>query len=352
MFFEDLSYLSDVKKVTQDKQVDWKRLENKSVLIVGASGMIGTFLIDCLMHKNDTEGTNITVYALGRNLDKMEKRFNSYLSLANFKMLIGDITEPILLEESCDFVLHCASNTHPKSYTTDPIGTILTSIEGTKNVLDYSVAHEVEKVLFLSTVEVYGENRGDVDKFTESYSGYIDCNTLRAGYPEGKRASEALCQAYIQKYNLDIVIPRLSRIFGPTMLVTDSKASSQFILKAVNNEDIILKSEGNQYYSYCYTADAVSALLFLLINGKSGEAYNVANPEFDITLKELAENFAKQASTKVVFDIPDQTEALGFSKATHAILDIKKIENLGWSPIFSLNESINNTLKAMKTRSY
>lgn len=351
MFFDDLNYLSDIQKVTQDKAIDWSRFKNKSVLIVGASGMIGTFLIDCLMYKNNTEAANITIYALGRNPEKMAQRFSSYLSSANFKIQTGDIVKPITLEKRCDFVLHCASNTHPKSYATDPIGTILTSIEGTKNVLDYSVAHQVEKVLFLSTVEIYGENRGDVDKFKENYSGYIDCNTLRAGYPEGKRASEALCQAYIQKFNLDIVIPRLSRIFGPTMLLNDSKASSQFILKAVNNEDIILKSEGNQFYSYCYTADAVSALLFLLLNGKSGEAYNVANPEFDITLKELAERFATHAGTKVIFDIPDQTEALGFSKATHAILDIQKIKKLGWTPIFSLDESINNTLKAMKTRS-
>ncbi len=94
---------------------------------------------------------------------------------------------------------------------------------------------------FFQLSKIYGENRGDVEKFTEDYCGYIDCNTLRAGYPEGKRVSESLCQAYSAKHHLDIVIPRLCRTFGPTMLLSDSKASSQFILNTVHGEDIVLK---------------------------------------------------------------------------------------------------------------
>lgn len=121
-------------------------------------------------------------------------------------------------------MFHCASNTHPRDYAADPIGTVLTGVVGTKNALDYAVLCGAKRSVFLSSVEIYGENRGDTDKFSEDYLGYIDCNTLRAGYPEGKRAGEALCQAYIEKYGMDIVIPRICRVYGPSMLKTDSKA--------------------------------------------------------------------------------------------------------------------------------
>lgn len=347
MFSENPDYQKDVEKVIQT-QLDWKKLNNKSLLFVGASGMIGTFLIDCLMALNEKQKLNVSIYAMGRNQNKLESRFIKYKDNQYFHVVVGDILEPLTSEVAYDFIIHAASNTHPKAYVSDPINTIMTNIKGTEQVLEYAAKHKVERVLFLSTVEIYGENRGDTEKFDESYCGYIDCNTLRAGYPEGKRASEALCQAYIKQYGIDVVIPRLCRIFGPTMLEEDSKASSQFIKNAVNKTDIVLKSEGTQYYSYCYVADAAYALLYLLFNGKNGEAYNIANSEFNLTLKELATKLAAIAGTKVIFEIPDQKEAAGYSKATQAILDTKKIEELGWEPIYSLDEGLEQVIRIMK----
>ncbi|MBO0422099.1 dTDP-glucose 4,6-dehydratase [Enterococcus plantarum] len=348
MFSRNLDYQNDVEKVIQNP-LDWGKLNNKSLLFVGASGMIGTFLIDCLMAINEKQNLNISIYAMGRNLNKLESRFINYKESPNFHLVVGDILEPLSSDVHYDFIIHGASNTHPKAYVSDPINTIMTNIKGTEQVLDYASNNKVERVLFLSTVEIYGENRGDTEKFDESYCGYIDCNTLRAGYPEGKRASEALCQAYIKQYGIDVVIPRLCRIFGPTMLSEDSKASSQFIKNAVNGEDIVLKSEGTQYYSYCYVADAAYALLYLLLNGKNGEAYNIANSEFDLTLRELATKLSEIAGTKVIFEIPDSSESAGYSKATQAILDTKKIETLGWKPIYSLDEGLEQIIRIMKT---
>ncbi|GGC99208.1 NAD-dependent epimerase/dehydratase family protein [Enterococcus wangshanyuanii] len=348
MFSNNLDYQKDIEKVVQE-QLAWDKLKNKSILIIGASGMIGTFLIDCLMALNEKQALNISVYAMGRNLGKLESRFAKYLEDRQFHLVAGDILEPLASDRTYDFIVHGASNTHPKAYVEDPINTIMTNIKGTEQVLEYAAKHSVERVLFLSTVEIYGENRGDVEKFDEQYCGYIDSNTLRAGYPEGKRASEALCQAYIQQYGVDVVIPRLCRIFGPTMLKEDSKASSQFIRNAVNDEDIVLKSAGTQYYSYCYVADAAYGLLYLLLEGKSGEAYNIANSQFDLTLKELAEKLAAIVGRKVIFEIPDQTEAAGYSKATQAILATDKIEQLGWQPIYSLEEGLEQVIRIMKT---
>ena len=178
---------------------------------------------------------------------------------------------------------------------------------------------------------IHGKANKPKDVFDEKYCGYIDSNTLRAGYSESKRVGEALCQAFIKEKNMDIIIPRLPRVFGPTMLLNDSKASSQFIKNGINKEDIILKSEGKQNFSYCYVEDIISALIFLVENAKNGEAYNIANDKCNVTLKKFAETIAKFVGTKVIFDLPSETEKAGFSTAVNAILDSKKINKLGWN---------------------
>ena len=246
--------------------------------------------------------------------------------------------------------MHLASNTHPLLYSTDPIGTILTNVIGVKNLLDFSVKHNATRFAFASSNEMYGENRGDVELFNEEYCGYINCNTLRAGYPESKRCGEALCQAYRVQKGLDIVIPRLTRTYGPTMSMFDTKAASQFIKNGIEGEDIVLKSSGTQYYSYTYVSDAVSGLLTVLLCGKNGEAYNIADESGDIMLKDFAVIVADICGTNVVFEIPDAIEAAGYSKATKARLNGDKLRTLGWKPRFDIRSGVERTLKILKSK--
>lgn len=171
---------------------------------------------------------------------------------------------------------------------------------------------------------------------------------MRAGYPESKRCGEALCQAYRHQKGLDIVIPRLTRSYGPTMLASDTKAISQFIKNAIQGEDIVLKSEGNQYYSYTYVADAVSGLLTVLLKGESGEAYNIADVSSDIRLKDLAGILANISGKKVVFELPDAVEKAGYSKATKARLDGSKIKELGWQPLYDIKTGLERTVDIFK----
>lgn len=344
----DINEYQETIKEYSNYNVDWNKLKNKSILISGATGMIGKCLIDILMYKNEVDNLNCSVIALGRNKNKAEDRLGNYFNNSNFIFIETDINKEIQVDDNVDYILHAASSTHPLQYSEDPIGTITANVIGTYNLLELASLKNVERFIFASSVEIYGENRKDIEKFDEKYLGYIDCNTVRAGYPESKRTGETLCQAFIKQKNLDIVIARLSRVFGPTMLMNDSKASSQFIKNSINEEDIVLKSEGLQNYSYSYVFDAVIGLMICLTKGKCGEAYNISDEKFDITLKDFAKICAEFSDKKVIFDLPNETEKAGFSTATKALLDSTKINELGYNVEKDFNTRIKETIHILR----
>jgi UDP-glucuronate decarboxylase len=377
-------YQQELHHLLKNKEL-WSRLKGKTIMISGATGMIGTCLTDALMlwnrtvekqkaktdcneapktqnapntqnvskiqnapnthnaSKTDMEG--IQVIALSRKEATARSRFETYWNHHLFRYISCDVNQSIPECGHVDIIIHAASNTHPKLYSQDSVGTITSNVFGTKNLLDYGVAHGAELFCFASSVEVYGENRGDVEKFDEAYLGYIDCNTLRAGYPESKRMGETLCNAYRETYHMDFVIPRLGRVYGPTMLTSDTKAISQFIKKAAAGENIVLKSEGNQKYSYAFVTDAAAGILYSIAFGACGEAYNIADEASDITLKELAGLLAGIAGTEVVFELPEEKERKGYSTATRAMLDSSKLKKLGWTARVHMEEGLRCTVE-------
>lgn len=329
----------------------WDALSGSTILISGATGMLGKCIIDMVMQYNDCiqkTDMRVRIIALSRNAQTAKQRFAEYMELPYFHYISCDVNVPIPECGSVDYIIHAASNTHPLQYASDPIGTITANVHGTQNLLEYGRGHHAKRFCFVSSVEIYGENRGDTEKFDESYLGYLDCNTLRAGYPESKRLGETLCNAYAQMYGIDFVIPRLSRVYGPTMLRSDSKAIAQFIKKAAAGEDIILKSDGMQRYSYTFVTDAAAGVLYILAAGAAGEAYNIADSHSDITLRELASRLAERASVQVVYQLPEEAEKRGYSTATKAMLDASKLEALGWRAAVHIDEGLARTVETLR----
>lgn len=348
MIINHVIYEEDIA-VIADNGTYREKLKDKTVVISGATGQIGGMLVDSLMRMNTQYNTSVKVVAVSRNKEKLQNRFSEYLESPLFQVIVMDVVKGGNLDNvRADFLIHAASNTHPAEYSDDPIGTITANTIGTYNLLEAVRRMNGCRFVMLSSVEIYGENRGDVEAFDESYCGYIDCNTLRAGYPESKRTAEAMVQAYMKQAQVDGTIVRLCRIYGPTTEKDDSKALSQFINKAVRGEDIVLKSKGNQYFSYVYSRDAVMAILHVMLYGKTGEAYNVADTASNIKLKDLANTIAELVGKKVIFDIPSDSEKEGYSKATVAVLNAGKINSLGWKASLKMVDGLQRTIKALQ----
>lgn len=315
-------------------------LKDKTFVISGANGLIGSYLIDFLLYLNDTYNTSIKIYAISRSKKNLLERFG--INVENLYYIEQDLSDNCNIDIKADYIIHLASNAHPRAYSNDPVGTMMCNFIGTKNLLDCAKDNNC-RFLYISSGEIYGSN---VDHyFTEEDLGYIDTKDFRSCYPEAKRASETLCFAYQSQYNVDINVARLSYVYGPTITNSNSRADAQFLRNALNGEDIVLKSKGLQKRTYCYVADVVSAILYILLYSKTCEVYNISNMQSIVSISEYAHALANVANVDVIYDIPSDIESKGYSKAKDSILDSNKLCNIGWKPMFSFKEGIEHTYK-------
>lgn len=339
MFYSP-EYLNEIVHVFED--IDLSKFEGKTICLSGATGLIGSYLIDSLLV---VPNRDIKIIALVRNIDKAQDRFFYFISDRRLEFKEVNLSEKIEIDEPIDYLIHLASLTDPLNYSLHPISTMNTNYLGTKNLLDLA-SKKSAKFMFISSCEVYGKNESHLIK--ENDYGYIDILDSRSCYNESKKASETLCICYQKEKGIDVVIPRLSRVYGPTMKVEDTKVLSQFINKALNKENIVLKSKGEQLFNYTYVSDVVRALIILLINKNQHVAYNINSDEL-IKLKEIAEHIAKIANTRVIFDIPDEVEAKGYSKSNVSSLDNSLfINEYNFKYQMKLFDGIENTIKLIK----
>ena len=331
-------YQADIDYVLSTKGID--ALKGKRVLITGATGLIGVHLIDVLMRLGQ-----VRIIAVGRNKEKAKERLGEYFEHPDFTFLEQDVMDSFPEELTTDIIIPLASNTHPLAYSKYPVETVLINVKGAENALSLAKKNGAT-VLYPSTVEVYGSSNGK-DSFSEADTGRLNLATSRACYTESKRVSEALCQSYLSEYGVESKIVRLPRVFGPTMLGSDTKASSQFIIKSLRGENVVLKSKGDQFFSYCYVSDAVAAMLFILLHGKTGEAYNLSSSGCDTRLRDFASICAEFKGKQVVFDLPSDAESRGYSIADRAIMDSSRLKALGFTPKYGIKEAIERTIAVL-----
>ena len=328
-YLDNELYLTDIiKTIEQTKNFDY--FNNKSILVLGATGLIGSFLTDCLLHANRMTNRNIHIHAVSRNRKRLEERFGE--EAEHFHFIEGDVTA-LEIGTPVDVIIHAASYAYPRAFREKPVETMLSNMLGTHRVLETARKNPGCRVLYISSGEVQEE---------------VDHLSTRASYPISKKAGETLCLSYIQEYQVDVRLARPCHTFGANATSEDNRATAQFIAAASSNQDIILKSAGEQVRSFAYIADCVSGLLTILTSGQTGKVYGVSSGE-TCSIRQFAKWCAESVQRQVIFQEANDTERAEASPIKEQKVDNTELRALGWAPSFSIGQGIEHSVKIQKS---
>ena len=325
------------------------KLTGQSVMITGIGGLVCSPIADVLICHNEMHNNNpITIIAAARSEAKVRERFGKYYDRNYFHFVKYDANSSVFNTDlHIDYIIHGAGNSSPDMITKEPVETMLSNFNGLYELLNFARWHQVKRVLYISSSEVYGLKDGD-KPYVEDQYGYIDLLKARNSYSVGKRAAETLCVSFAEEYGIDSVIIRPGHIYGPTAGINDRHISSQWSYDAAYGRNIVMKSDGEQLRSYCYCLDCATAILTVLIKGNICKAYNISNPNSVINIKQMAEILSSCAGVQIQMELPSDTEKRSFNPMKTSSLDSVNILNLGWNGLFNADEGFAHTVQIIK----
>jgi nucleoside-diphosphate-sugar epimerase len=335
-----------------DADLPWSLLDGATVMVTGAGGFIGSNLVEALLYRNERHrSAKTTVVALMRNSSRSDARYAAHAGRDDLRILNQDVASPIDYPGTLDFVIHAASNATPQRYSDDPVGTNLANTLGTYNVLRLASQRSCRCVLYVSSGDVYGVVPGKNPLISEDTFGALDPMEIRSCYGESKRAGENLCACWTHQYGMVTKVARLSHTYGPGIALDDGRVFADFVARAVAGEDIVLTSDGSATRPFCYITDAIIGLFTVLLLGKSGEAYNLANDDAILSIAELAQLVADSVPAshiKPVFDVGSRPVGYVPSKITGGTIDTRKLRALGWRPAVKPQIGFTRTISSFR----
>ncbi|QNI83945.1 UDP-glucose 4-epimerase GalE [Synechococcus sp. PROS-7-1] len=330
--------------------LDWSLLNGANILISGGSGLLGSYLVKSLLNLNKLYGLDIHVVCLSRNIENVKKRLNSCLENPRLDIVIHDITIPLPGNFSrAEYVIHAASQASPKYYGKDPVGTLKANTLGTSHLLDYCVSNNTRRFLFFSSGEIYGSTTNLDLPISEINYGYLDPIKVRSCYAESKRIGETMCASWAQQFGLHTSVVRPFHTYGPGFDLDDGRVFADFVKDVILAQNISLKSDGLARRSFCYISDATRGFLTVLLNGLQGEAYNIANPYSDVSIRELAnilQDLYPERVKSVNFVNQPTDDTYMKSPIQYATPSIEKIMNLGWQPVIGIKDGFSRTIES------
>lgn len=331
-------------------RLEWSLLSGSTILISGGSGLLGSYLVKSLLTINDAFDLGLHIICVTRSSKSVQNRLLDYQESQSLTILLHDITVPLPSDcPSADVIIHAASQASPKYYGSDPVGTLLANTSGTENLLNYAVSCKSSRFLFFSSGEVYGVPFDSSQPIAEQDYGYLDPIKVRSCYAESKRIGETMCAAWNHQYGLCANVVRPFHTYGPGMALDDGRVFADFVSDVVSHRDIELKSDGLAMRSFCYISDATLGFLTVLLNGLPGEAYNVANPCTEISMKDLAYSLANlfpERGISVRCSVRSADGPYLQSPAMYSCASILKISQLGWTPYIGIEEGFKRTISS------
>lgn len=317
-------------------------LNGSKILVTGATGLIGSTLVRCLLALN--KGIQITCPI--RNLKKAKAIYGDDVQSIRFiecdlVAYLNSLTE----KDDFKYIVHCASPTVGRYMTEHPVETYMLAIDSTRAILEYARKKQTD-IVYVSSLEYYGQNFDDT-LITEDMQGYVNNTDPRSSYPLGKRAAEYLCVAYAKQFDVNAKVARLTQTFGAGVSVDDNRVFAQFARSVIEGTNIVMHTKGESAKPYCYTTDCVSAILYILIRGEKGEAYNVANEETYISIKNMAVFLCARFNPQLKVGVEEHPE-MGYAPVTKLNLSTEKLKSLGWSPRYGLYDMFDRLIKSFK----
>ncbi len=343
-----LNYIidGDAEQIIQEND-GLNELYNKSIMVTGASGMIGSYFIYTLVKLNEDYDANIKIMPLVRNLNKLN---DEILSKDYVCPIVQDVSEKIIYGGEIDYIIHAASPASPKIMKEKPVETNFANTLGTANTLMLAREKNAEGYLFISSREIYGQPLENQEYFTEESFGIIDQLVPRNAYAEGKKAAENMCVGFKKEYGLNTKIVRLAHTYGPGMSIYDGRVQADFLKNLVNDENIVLNSDGSSVRTYTYVSDAVSAIFKVLLKSED-IVYNISDERNEVSIRQLAETMTEISpeNIELVFNIEDDDNDSGYAPFKFGILSSEKIrKELGWNAKYSVKEGFKRTYEYLK----
>lgn len=338
--------LEDDLKTIIAEDLSWEKLKNKTVMITGASGMVGSYMLYVLLMLNDEKHYGIKVDAVMRNVNKLPEEIRNR---EDVNVVVADVTKDIPDVGDIDYIIHAASPASPLIMQNQPVETIAANTIGTFKTLELAKEKNAEGYLFISSREIYGQPDEGQEFFYENIYGFVDQLNPRSCYSEGKKAAETMCVCFHEEYGLNTKIARLAHTYGPGMSIYDGRVQADFLKNVYHNEDIVLKSEGTAVRTYTYIADAIAGMYRILLDSED-IVYNIGNEAGKVSIRDLAEilvSIYPERGLKLVFDIPEGGTK-GTAPYTLGILSSEKLRKLGWNPKYSVKDGFKRTLEYLE----
>ncbi len=326
---------------SEDMRSYLSNFSEKTILITGSTGFIGRYLVETLHQFHVAQKGTVKVIAHGRSLEKLRGIFSEIKGESDgfLEFLVGDVTKPLEYEGKVDYIVHAASLTASEDFIKKPLETISTALDGTRQLLEFAEAKKVKKMVYLSSMEVYGLRNYDAEPVSEENYGYMDLLDVRNSYPQSKRMCETLCHCYQAEKGVSVVSARLTQVFGGEIEANDQRMFAQFMRSARNGEEILLKTAGTTVRGYCHIEDAAEGIFCLLLRGEDGQAYNICHPELTMSVREIAEKIADFYGTSVRIE-EKNSENLGYLPPFRLVLSVDRMKKIGWTPKLDLLTSL------------
>jgi UDP-glucuronate decarboxylase len=333
------------------RPLPWDALTGATVLVTGAAGFVPAYLVETLLHLNEARGSGIQVLALVRNRERALRRFAAHADRKDLRLVVQDAAEKPGIDGPVDYVIHAASQASPRYYGSDPVGTLLPNVLGTRHLLELARDRRSRALLFVSAGEAYGRLRDDQFPTRECDFGILDPTDLRSCYAEAKRMGETMCIAWHHQFGVPARIARPFHTYGPGLDPMDGRVFADFVAAIVAGRDLVLRSAGSARRAFCYLADVTEGLFTILLRGADGNAYNVGNPGGELSIRELAELLVGEfAERRLRVTYAARSSAGGYIESPFArnCPDVARMAALGWAPTTSVAEGFRRTVKALE----